>query len=68
MTPGATEDASAIVARVNRAMERVDATRITLNPDCGFAPGSAAKGDIDEVFLKLRAEAEAGRRLRATHA
>ena len=66
VTPGAKEEASAIVARVNRALQRVDATRITLNPDCGFAPGSAAKVDIDEVFQKLRAEAEAARLLRAT--
>ncbi len=42
VTPGATEDAKRIVERVERALQRVDATRITLNPDCGFAPGSAA--------------------------
>jgi len=48
-------------------LERVEAKRITLNPDCGFAPGSAARVDIDEVYLKLRAEAEAARMLRARH-
>lgn len=39
------------------------------DPDraCGFAPGSAARVDIDEVFLKLRAEAEAAGLLRARH-
>ena len=68
VAPGVKADVSAIVARVDRAIARVDATRITLNPDCGFAPGSAAKVDIDEVFLKLRAEAEAARRLRAASA
>jgi 5-methyltetrahydropteroyltriglutamate--homocysteine methyltransferase len=64
VTPGATEQTQAIVARVERALERVDARRITLNPDCGFAPGSAAKVDIDEVYAKLRAEADAARQLR----
>jgi 5-methyltetrahydropteroyltriglutamate--homocysteine methyltransferase len=67
VTPGAMEDAEAITARVERALTRVDAKRITLNPDCGFAPGSAAKVDLDEVYLKLRAEAEAARLLRARH-
>ena len=67
VTPGTKEDAQPIVARVERALQRVDAKRITLNPDCGFAPGSAAKVDIDEVYLKLRAEVEAARMLRARH-
>ena len=39
-----------------------------LNPDCGFAPGSAAKVDIDEVYLKLKAEANAAGMLRAKYA
>jgi len=65
VTPGVKQDAAQIVARVERALARVEAKRITLNPDCGFAPGSAAKVDIDEVYLKLRAEAEAARVLRA---
>ena len=64
VTPGEQEEAQRIVARVERALTRVDAKRITLNPDCGFAPGSAAKVDIDEVFQKLRAEVEAARLLR----
>ena len=64
VTPGAKEESERIIERVKRALERVDAKRITLNPDCGFAPGSAAKVDIDEVFLKLRAEADAARFLR----
>ena len=67
VTPGATEQAQAIVARVERALARIDAKRITLNPDCGFAPGSAAKVELDEVYLKLRAEAEAARLLRARY-
>jgi 5-methyltetrahydropteroyltriglutamate--homocysteine methyltransferase len=67
VTPGAKEQSQAIIARVERALAKIDAKRITLNPDCGFAPGSAAKVDIDEVYLKLRAEAEAARSLRARY-
>jgi 5-methyltetrahydropteroyltriglutamate--homocysteine methyltransferase len=68
VTPGASEDVQKIVERVERALTRVDKSRVTLNPDCGFAPGSAAKVDIDEVYLKLRSEAEAARMLRARFA
>jgi 5-methyltetrahydropteroyltriglutamate--homocysteine methyltransferase len=68
VTPGETQTAEQIVARVERALERVEAQRITLNPDCGFAPGSAARVDLDEVYLKLCAEAQAARLLRARHA
>jgi 5-methyltetrahydropteroyltriglutamate--homocysteine methyltransferase len=64
VTPGAPEAAPVIAARVERALSRVDKGRITLNPDCGFAPGSAARVDIDEVYLKLKAESEAARLLR----
>ncbi len=65
VTPGVAQSAEAIVQRVDRALTRVDAARITLNPDCGFAPGSAAKVDIEEVRGKLRAEVAAARLLRA---
>jgi 5-methyltetrahydropteroyltriglutamate--homocysteine methyltransferase len=68
VTPGAPEAAPLIAARVERALTRIDKGRITLNPDCGFAPGSAAKVDTDEVYLKLKAEAEAARMLRAKYA
>ena len=67
VTPGETQTPEQIVERVERALQRVDAGRITLNPDCGFAPGSAARVDIDEVYRKLCAESEAARRLRARH-
>jgi 5-methyltetrahydropteroyltriglutamate--homocysteine methyltransferase len=67
VTPGEPQTAPMIAARVERALSRIDKSRITLNPDCGFAPGSAAKVDIDEVYLKLRAEAEAARLLRARY-
>ena len=65
VTPGIEQSASMIVKRVERALERVDARRITLNPDCGFAPGSAAKVSMDQVERKLRAEVEAARLLRS---
>jgi 5-methyltetrahydropteroyltriglutamate--homocysteine methyltransferase len=65
VTPGAAEDAKRITERVERALTRVDKTRITLNPDCGFAPGSAARVDVDEVYAKLCAESAAAKMLRA---
>jgi 5-methyltetrahydropteroyltriglutamate--homocysteine methyltransferase len=66
VTPGVEQTAPVIAERVRRALQRVEANRITLNPDCGFAPGSAAKVGIDEVERKLRAEVEAARLLRAS--
>jgi 5-methyltetrahydropteroyltriglutamate--homocysteine methyltransferase len=67
-TPGEIDSVDAIVARVEMALRHLAADRITLNPDCGFAPGSAAKVSIDEVYQKLRNEVAAARRLRAQHA
>lgn len=64
-TPGEIDSTETIVARVEDALRYVTADRITLNPDCGFAPGSAATVDIDEVYQKLRNEVEAARRLRS---
>ena len=63
--PGQVDDAGTIVERARMAAAHVDPERITLNPDCGFAPGSGAVVDIDEVYRKLQNEVEAGRRLRA---
>lgn len=62
--PGEVDSPETIVARVERALEHVAPERITLNPECGFAPGSAAKVDIDEVYIKLRNEVAAARILR----
>ena len=53
-----------IVQRVEQALEFVAPERITLHPDCGFAPGSAADIPLDEAYLKLRNEASAAERLR----
>ena len=56
-----------IVARVEAAMEYVPSDRITLNPDCGFAPSSTNPMDLDEAYLKLRAMCEGARELRERH-
>lgn len=64
-TPGVVDSVTTIVDRARRALEHLDPSRLTLNPDCGFAPGSGAVVDLDEVFRKLCNEAEAARRLRA---
>jgi 5-methyltetrahydropteroyltriglutamate--homocysteine methyltransferase len=53
-----------IEARVREALRHVDAARLSLNPDCGFAPGAAAEIPLDEAYLKLRNEADAARALR----
>jgi 5-methyltetrahydropteroyltriglutamate--homocysteine methyltransferase len=66
--PGKIDTADEIVARVTKALDHLPPERITLNPDCGFAPGSAAKVSIDEVYLKLKHEVEAARRLRERYA
>jgi 5-methyltetrahydropteroyltriglutamate--homocysteine methyltransferase len=62
--PGQIDSPETIVERVEMALQHVAPERITLNPDCGFAPGSAAVVDIDEVYAKLKNEVEAARRLR----
>jgi 5-methyltetrahydropteroyltriglutamate--homocysteine methyltransferase len=62
--PGQIDSADAIYSRVKKALDYLPPERITLNPDCGFAPGSAAKVSIDEVYQKLKNEVEAAQRLR----
>jgi 5-methyltetrahydropteroyltriglutamate--homocysteine methyltransferase len=49
------------------ALKYLPAERITLNPDCGFAPGSAADVSLDEVYTKLCNEVQAARILRERH-
>jgi len=41
------------------------AARLTLTPDCGFAPSGTNPIPLDEPYAKLKALAEAARRLRA---
>jgi 5-methyltetrahydropteroyltriglutamate--homocysteine methyltransferase len=56
-----------IVKRVEQAMEHVDKARITLAPDCGFAPGNAADIPVDEAYQKLHNMAQAAAILRRKH-
>lgn len=62
--PGEIDSAQTIVDRVEMALQHLAPDRITLNPDCGFAPGSAALVSIDEVYQKLKNETTAARVLR----
>ena len=62
--PGAITSVDTIANRVRAATAHVAPERITLNPDCGFAPGSGARVSIDEVYQKLRNEASAAAVLR----
>ncbi len=59
--------AAEIAARVEEAMRYVDAGRLSLNPDCGFAPDIRHDIPLDECYLKLTREAEAARMLRERH-
>lgn len=68
VTPGKIDSAETIAARVRQATKFLAPERITLNPDCGFAPGSGAVVSIDEAYRKLCNEAEAARMLRAEFA
>ncbi len=67
VTPGEVDPVEKVVERVESALRHVDPARITLNPDCGFAPGSAAAVDLDEVYRKLQIEVAAAATLRERH-
>jgi 5-methyltetrahydropteroyltriglutamate--homocysteine methyltransferase len=43
-----------VAALASRAVEVLGPDRISLNPDCGFAPGAAEPPTIDEAFGKLK--------------
>ncbi|MDA0588867.1 MAG: cobalamin-independent methionine synthase II family protein [Planctomycetota bacterium] len=62
--PGLVDSVETIVARVEQALQHVAPERITLNPECGFAPGSAAVVSVDEVYLKLKNQVAAAKILR----
>jgi methionine synthase II (cobalamin-independent) len=42
----------------------VPADRLTLNPDCGFAPSGTNPIPLDEPYQKLKALGQAARQLR----
>lgn len=67
VAPGQVDSAETIVKRVEQALQFLAAERITLNPDCGFAPGSGAVVSIDETYQKIRNEVAAAETLRAKH-
>ena len=67
VTPGKIDSAETIAARVRQALKFLAPERVTLNPDCGFAPGSGAIVNLDEAYRKLCNEAEAAQRLREEH-
>ena len=64
VTPGRIDSAETIAGRVRQALKHLAAARITLNPDCGFAPGSGAVVSIDEAYRKLCNQSEAALVLR----
>ena len=53
-----------IAAIAKAGAEVISATRIALNPDCGFAPDAGEPPSIDEAFEKLCRMTEAARQLR----
>jgi len=54
-----------LVARVEAILTHVEASRLILNSDCGFAPGHDNPISIDEAYLKLKSVASAAGQLRA---
>ena len=56
-----------VVARAEAALRYVPPERLTLNPDCGFAPGSQNPVDLDEAYLKLVALCRGAELLRDLH-
>jgi 5-methyltetrahydropteroyltriglutamate--homocysteine methyltransferase len=61
------ETVDEVVARAEAAMRHVDAARIVLHPDCGFAPSVQNPMDLDEAYEKLKVMCQAAARLRETH-
>lgn len=61
------ETAETIAARVEKALEHVAPERLTLNPDCGFAPGKDHEIPLEEAYAKLKCLAGAARILRERH-
>jgi 5-methyltetrahydropteroyltriglutamate--homocysteine methyltransferase len=53
-----------IAERVEKALAHVAVGRLSLNPDCGFAPGKDHEVPLEEAYLKLKNLALAARRLR----
>lgn len=58
------EPVETIIARVRQALRYIPAARLSLNPDCGFAPSGNNPIPLDEAYAKLKTLGEAARRLR----
>jgi 5-methyltetrahydropteroyltriglutamate--homocysteine methyltransferase len=56
-----------IVARIRSALRYLPPERLSLNPDCGFAPSGNNPIPLDEPYLKLKALAQAARQLRTEY-
>ena len=56
-----------IVERVEQAMRFLPKERISLTPDCGFAPGGGSAIPLDEAYAKLKNEVKAAEILRERH-
>jgi len=67
VTPGRIDSPEIIAGRVQQALKHVAPERITLNPDCGFAPGSGAVVSLDEAYRKLCNQSAAAEILRADY-
>jgi 5-methyltetrahydropteroyltriglutamate--homocysteine methyltransferase len=53
-----------IVNRVQQALRYVPAARLSLNPDCGFAPSGNNAIPLEEPYAKLKSLSEAAAQLR----
>jgi len=62
--PGLIDAPETIAARVRQAVKFLAPERVTLNPDCGFAPGSGAVVSMDEAYQKVLNEVAAAKMLR----
>jgi 5-methyltetrahydropteroyltriglutamate--homocysteine methyltransferase len=58
------ETPETIAARVRAALKYLPASRLSLNPDCGFAPSGTNPIPLDEAYGKLKALAAAAAQLR----
>jgi 5-methyltetrahydropteroyltriglutamate--homocysteine methyltransferase len=58
------EPVETIVARVRKALQLVPFARLSLNPDCGFAPSGNNPIPLDEAYAKLKALGHAARVVR----
>jgi 5-methyltetrahydropteroyltriglutamate--homocysteine methyltransferase len=59
------EPTERVVGRVRQAMLHVPPERLTLNPDCGFAPSGTNPIPLEEVYAKLKNLVQAARQLRS---